>query len=883
MALSDSSTRTCPTDAELENFHACELDTDEQARIEQHLQQCAACAARAAWLLSDHNSWVSRVRAAGPPPAERFRPDRPDAAPSDVPGYTLGEELRRGGQGIIYRAVQLSTKREVVLKVLREGRLASTAARRRFEREVEIVASLSHPHIVTIFDSGRTRDGHLFFAMDFIRGRRLDQYISETNPPLRARLELFAQICAAVNYAHQRGVIHRDLKPANVLVDDAGEPHVLDFGLARQLTQDAAGLTTLPGYVPGTLPYLSPEQARGLPDAVDVRSDVYALGVMLYEILTGAYPRDLGSDLVQALKQIAEGMPRSPRRQSAAAPGPDVLTSRVARAAAVAVDDELETVVLKALAPERQQRYQTSGDLGRDVEHVLAGEPIEARRDSGWYQLRKTLWRYRTAVGLILAFVALLSASAISLALAYREQVKLRQESEHQTELARAAKNVAQDRFEQLRRLASQALFNIDPKLAPLPGAAPARELIVTESLKYLSLLAEDAQGNPNLQHELAAAYVTVGDVQGDLNGSSLGDVRGALASYQEARRLLEAGLAARPDFVKPRTTLLLTLLKIGDVQRVLGARDQARTAYDECIALGTQALADDPQNTTIRGDVAVAHERIGALLARLGQFDEALDWYHKCVELSAGLPNDADTYEQVHARISALTHIGEIEVGRGNLSEALAAYEEADNLSQDALRRFPGNLIAQRTQATTQQWLGIVNAAGGNHPQALIHYRESLRLTEAAILPGTDSDPNRVCLTRTCIKLGESQMALQEHGAALDTFRRAQAAAEKVYGRHPDWADHARLLGVVYYKLAEIDLARAGDEQLAAAERSAAFRSAANWLGRCRNVFLDMRDREILSPADAGVPDDLATEIEQYISQARELEPAAPTSQSAN
>ncbi|MEW6251231.1 MAG: protein kinase, partial [Planctomycetota bacterium] len=313
-----------------------------------------------------------------------------------IEGYALKEELHRGGQGVVYRAIQLGTKRQVALKVLLEGPYASETTRRRFEREIELAASLRHPNIVTILDSGLSL-GRYYFAMEYIEGVRLDRYLAQQRLSLYARLRLFEQICQAVNFAHQRGVLHRDLKPPNILVDAEGQPHILDFGLAKPTQGLAAGESTLAvlsqsGQLLGTVAYMSPEQAAGCAD-VDVRSDVYSLGVIFYEGLVGRPPYPVAGPLADVLGNIARLDPANPRSLSGRG------------ASAVRIDDETATILLKALEKEPQRRYQSAADLARDIRRRLNGEPVEAKRASGLYVLKKALRRYRlqaATAGLIL-------------------------------------------------------------------------------------------------------------------------------------------------------------------------------------------------------------------------------------------------------------------------------------------------------------------------------------------------------------------------------------------------------------------------------------------------------------------------------------------------
>ena len=404
----------CLSDSDLHRYHAKELDQAEEARVREHLAGCEKCAQRDAELVAEHEELVRQIKVVGASDPAELPPTEPAQAPMpgdvagdqswtpvpniEIEGYELVRELHRGGQGIVYQAVQKATKRKVAIKVLLEGPFASESARRRFEREVELVASLKHPNIISIFHSGQTRDGHPFCAMDYVRGVPLNHYLHDKKLTLEEALKLFTTVCEAVNYAHQKGVMHRDLKPANILVDVNGVPKVLDFGLAKMVGGPEQTLISLTGHVVGTLPYMSPEQVRGNPDEIDTRTDVYALGVILYEMLTGQYPYPVVGQMAEVFKNITEMPPTPPSRQWKSGSGVTRRSSRRLRPGQCPIDDEVQTIVLKTLSKERKRRYQSAAELARDIDHYLANEPIEAKRDSGLYVLKKTLRRYKGQV-----------------------------------------------------------------------------------------------------------------------------------------------------------------------------------------------------------------------------------------------------------------------------------------------------------------------------------------------------------------------------------------------------------------------------------------------------------------------------------------------------
>jgi len=368
---------------------------------------------------------------------------------------TRSSEIHRGGQGIVYQAVQQATKRKVAIKVMKEGPFAGRADKARFDREVQVLGQLNHPNIVAIHETGSAA-GCDYFVMDYISGQPLDEYMQTSRRSVRETLELFGKVCEAVNAAHRRGVTHRDLKPSNIRIDTEGQPHVLDFGLAKvALSDSAASMMTITGQFIGSLWWASPEQAEGKPSKVDLRTDVYSLGVILYEMLTGKFPYNVAGSVPEVLERIVNVEPARPGTVHKQ------------------IDDEVETIVLKCLNKERDRRYQSAGELGRDVRHYLAGEAIEAKRDSLGYMMRKRLKRYRLAVAVGVAFAFLTSLGLIVSLTFWR----LAQEA--RAELERVRANVQENRWQTSGTEARDLLRDArvltpipnDSQSAPPPGA----------------------------------------------------------------------------------------------------------------------------------------------------------------------------------------------------------------------------------------------------------------------------------------------------------------------------------------------------------------------------------------------------------------------------
>ena len=378
--------------------------------------------------------------------------DEPRLAPgTKVAGYTIRDVLGAGGMGIVYLAEQERPKRTVALKVIRRG-MGGSGLLRRFEHEAEVLGRLHHPGIAQIYEAGTAAMHGVeqpFIAMEYVEGLTLTAYAHSRTLSTRERLTLMAAVCDAVHHAHQRGVIHRDLKPGNIMVvgvagklGESGQPKILDFGVARAVHADIPVTTvrTSIGQLIGTLAYMSPEQVVGEPSEIDTRSDVYALGVILYELLAGRLPHDLAS---RSLPEAARTIRHDPHTR----------LSSVSRA----FRGEIETIVSEALDKDKARRYQSAADLGEDIRRYLAGDPIHARHDSALYILRKQLRRYRWPVAAgIAALIGLIGFSIYAGLSAEKERVLAAKASEAQKQ-AVTQRDIASDANTRLEKEVQQA------------------------------------------------------------------------------------------------------------------------------------------------------------------------------------------------------------------------------------------------------------------------------------------------------------------------------------------------------------------------------------------------------------------------------------------
>jgi tetratricopeptide (TPR) repeat protein/predicted Ser/Thr protein kinase len=605
--------------------------------------------------------------------------------PRQIGHYEIVRVVGEGGMGVVYEARQENPARTVALKVIRPG-LASGHVVRRFHYEAAMLGRLQHPGIACIYEAGTAEieaeqgpaTRRSFFAMEFVHGEPLNAHASDRKLSIRERLQIVARICDAVQHAHQKGVIHRDLKPKNILVDASGQPKILDFGIARAVDASARTATweTHAGQLIGTLPYMSPEQVVGDPAEIDTRSDVYALGVILYELLSGEPPYKLDSKSIpEAARVIHDQQP--PRLGS---------INRDLRG-------EIETIVAKALEKDKIHRYQSALALAADIRRFLAGEPIEAKSDSGWYLLRKTLARYRAAVGIAAAFVVLITAATIALGIMYRGQTLARAAEEQQRRLAETNEARAKDETAKAKAVIG-LLQDMLSSASPYEEKGPdytVRQLLDDFVAGLHDQLADQPEVEATVRQTVGKTYGALGlyadaerqlraalDIQQRLLEDQHPDViasRNALAEllirtgqHAEAEQHLRIALeAARRCWDAPHEQIATILNNLALVLQARGAYDEAEALLRDTLAIRRQLLGD------VHEHVAVSLNNLAVLLRIKGDYAGAEPLYREALAIRRRLFGN----EHPHVATS-LNNLALLLHHRGQYDEAEALYREA-------------------------------------------------------------------------------------------------------------------------------------------------------------------------------------------------------------
>jgi tetratricopeptide (TPR) repeat protein/predicted Ser/Thr protein kinase len=718
---------TCPDDEELE-LHLTRPPGERSPEVTGHVSSCESCRRRAE-AVSENLRVASSV---GQAVLEGEVDDAPGPTPERVGPFRILGELGRGGMGVVYLAEQDRPRRRVALKVLRPGP-AGRSLRRRFEHEANLLAQLRHPGIAQVYEAGVAESGP-YFAMELVEGERLDHWVKQ-GPDQRTRLRLLADVCDAVHHAHLHGVIHRDLKPGNVLVqispDGGGAPRVkvLDFGVARAVDSDLQTMTAVTevGQLLGTVPFMSPEQVAGDPSSLDARSDVYSLGVLGYWLLTGRLPYDLKDRSVPEIARIIRD------------DDPATLSSVDTR-----LRGDVDTIIAKALAKERERRYASASELAADIRRHLDDRPIEARPPGTVYQLRKFARRNRVLVGATAVLLVVLAAAAAGgswLALratraerAAREQV-VRAETE-------AAKQEAVNEFLQ------GMLSSVDPWK---DGDR------ATTVLDVLDRAAEDLDaGKLEPEPEVAAAV-----------RASLGNSYWSMARYAEAEAQFRATLAVLKDGLPVGAERYVrTLSDLGLLMAETSRFAEAESTFRRQVDVSRELLGDGHEATI------ASLSTLSGVVADRGRYAEAESLIVEALERSAGLTGEG---RAVHAAnlhtLAALRHFrGDHRGAEQGFEESLALYREVSGPDHPSVL---AGLDA----------LGTVREGRGDVEGALATRREALSLTRTIF--GADHPRVAVALN----SLGDALVDVKRMDEAEPILREALRINRALNGEHRETA----------------------------------------------------------------------------------------------
>lgn len=679
-------------------------------------------------------------------PVARVTPDMP----KQIGRYRILGVLGAGGMGMVYQAQQENPSRTVALKVIRAGYLSDEMLRR-FTQEAQVLGRLQHPGIAQVYEAGTVSDERgrpmPFFAMEFIKGAALTDYVEARKLGTRQRLDLIAKVCDAVYHAHQKGVIHRDLKPGNIIVDERGQPKILDFGIARATDSDMQSVTlqTDIGQLIGTVPYMSPEQVSGDPNDLDTRSDVYALGVIAYELLAGRMPYDLQKKVIHEAARIIKE--EEPTRLS--------VVNRTLRG-------DVETIVAKALEKDKARRYQSAESLASDIRRYLNDEPIAARPASAWYQFAKFSRRNRGLVAGIAAAFVLLLAGVIGTSLALGRALKAERGLTAQlaeTEVARADEARIRAKAEAMIAFVTNALQSGNP------FGQGTRDMTIVEAMSNAAKELDTGLLKDQPESE-AGIRATIGQILMN-NGRP-----------EEAQPLFEQALAT-VERAQPVDNVLLSscLNNLGVIMRERGQFAQAEPLLTRSLAISEQFPG--PERTGLASSLL----NLAGIYSVQSQFAKAEPLFARALEIYEA------AFGPDHLEVAGtLNNFADMYRSQGEFSKAESRYLRALAIREKLL----GPAHPEVAQSLNN--LAEVYRAQRQFTAAEPLFERALAIREKALGPDHPSTANSL---NNLASLYQSQ---RKFAQAEPLFQRALAISERAVGPdHPSVAVILNNVAAIY------------------------------------------------------------------------------------
>ena len=785
---------------------------------------------------------------------------------SRVGVYEITGEIGLGGMGEVYRAIRADGQyhQTVALKIVRAD-LGSQLTATRFRNERQILATLSHPNIARMLDGGTSAEGLPYFVMELVEGQRIDEYCDAHKLATSERLKLFLQVCAPVQYAHQRLIIHRDIKPGNILVTTEGIPKLLDFGIAKILES-----SELANWQEQTISlcrlltpeYASPEQLKGEP--ITTASDVYSLGVVLYELLTGRAPYRVVTHTPHEISRaICEIEPERPstaiRRMLVSAHSPERKSPLASSLSAVRegspeklgrrLRGDLDNITLMALRKEPQRRYASVEQFAQDIRRHLDHMPVVARKDTFGYRASKFITRHKVGVAVAaLVTIALLSAMGVTL---------------REARIARAERARAERRFNDVRTLANSLMFEVHDGIRNLPGSTQVRELLVRKALLYLDSLSQEASGDLSLQRELAAAYDRVGDLQWSSDFANQGDSAGALQSYHKALAIRESLAAANPKDSTVQLELADEYFRLADPIEATGdfsgALDDLRNIPPilEKVAVQTS----DPK---LLDRQAGSYYYIGRTLDEMGDAPGALENYRRAAAIHESIKaTDQREATLVRTHLAGdYSGIAEAMMGTGQLSDAIKMQEQAIQILEELSKSNPNSVSFRQFLGNSYGLLGTIWGKQGDQRKALEYRKQDHQVFKEMMT----SDP-KDALARTNFAfsdetLGESLLAtgdvsggLRHIREALVIFEAAAAGGSKDRYVSSGLADSYFALGEAYSDLAV-------SAKGSVANQTERWQEARAWYQKSSDIWTEKRTRGSLDSSERETAEKVAQGI---------------------
>ncbi len=679
-----------------------------------------------------------------------------EPVPARIGPYAVHKPLGSGGMGAVYLAYRAdkSYDKQVAIKVIHRG-MESDRILQRFRRERQIVASLDHPNIARLLDGGATDDGRPYIVMEYVDGLPVDKWCDQKRLNTTQRLHLFLQICDAIQYAHQNLVIHRDIKPGNILVRPDNTVKLLDFGIAKLMNPEISATPTEKTATSMRLmtpQYASPEQIRG--EAVTTASDVYLLGIVLYELLTGHRPYEVKDDApLEAIRAFAQGEPQKPSEaifrtaERINSAGQRQVTKNALIVSALRdgtpaqlikrLQGDLDAILLRALRRNPTERYQSTAQLAQDIRNHLQILPISAVPDTPAYRAR-LFFRRNTTITLAAAAAIALLLSVTIFAL-------------WQAQLARTERLRADARFAEVRKLSNTLLFDVQESLAPLPGTTPARRMLVEKALHYLTNMSKEPTADPSLQRELAAGYLRVGHLQGSPDAINLGDTAGAIASYQRAQTLLDELYKKDPKHPQTANDLATVQEALASILSLNGDSAAALPLLRQAASLREET------NAPAAAKIDVYHS-LAAALAQTGNAAEAITLARKAHQLASSLTGvDAPRQQAIsHTRLATvLQRNGETLTAAESLRTALTLYQQLASANPVAPR--PKRELSYALEALADN-----ESLAGNSAAATPLYQRSLQLRRELAVSDPQNPQARRDLAFALLKLGSTDDAIE-------------------------------------------------------------------------------------------------------------------------